>query len=322
MASVGSRLHIQILKILCQREGFNRCFSSATTCSYRKKQYLKRIRNCNNGQICNNKVQSCASSSSANVDTSTENKVNPFKLVEHDLATISDDIKKKLMSERLELRSMAQYLFDGQGKLFRPLVVLLMAQALNCHNSKCDNGSLLSPQKEIAMIAEMIHTASLIHDDVIDTSATRRGKPTAILTGDYILSEASIALARLKNDKVVSILSQLIDDTLDFTSCDMIMGKPTAADLRLGLATAPVLFAAQEHSELNAMIMRRFSQEGDVEKAREYYFMSTLHTLINVGKSIIFTGHGKYKHSIFAEYQFLKKISNSEFFNLMLIDMQ
>ena len=47
------------------------------------------------------------------------------------------------------------------------------------------------------------------------------------------------------------------------------MGKPTAADLRLGLATAPVLFAAQKHLELNPMIMRRFSEEGDVGRARE-----------------------------------------------------
>ena len=62
---------------------------------------------------------------------------------------------------------------------------------------------------------------------------------------------------------------QLIDDLLDFTSCDNIMGKPTAADLRLGLATAPVLFAAKKYPELNSMIMRRFSEEGDVEKARE-----------------------------------------------------
>ena len=46
------------------------------------------------------------------------------------------------------------------------------------------------------------------------------------------------------------------------------MGKPTTADLRLGLATAPVLFAAQEHPDLNPLIMRRFSKPGDVEKAR------------------------------------------------------
>ena len=62
----------------------------------------------------------------------------------------------------------------------------------------------------------------------------------------------------------------MIDDLLDFTSCDQVMGKPTAADLRLGLATAPVLFAASKHPELNAMIMRRFREDGDVERAREY----------------------------------------------------
>ena len=47
------------------------------------------------------------------------------------------------------------------------------------------------------------------------------------------------------------------------------MGKPTTADLKLGLATAPVLFAAQEHPDLNPLIMRRFSKPGDVEKARK-----------------------------------------------------
>ena len=67
----------------------------------------------------------------------------------------------------------------------------------------------------------------------------------------------------------IMCIFQLIDDLLDFTSCEEVMGKPTAADLRLGLATAPVLFAAQKHLELNPMIMRRFSEEGDVGRARE-----------------------------------------------------
>ena len=45
------------------------------------------------------------------------------------------------------------------------------------------------------------------------------------------------------------------------------MGKPTGADLKLGLATAPVLFAAHEHPRLNTLILRRFSNKGDVEEA-------------------------------------------------------
>ncbi|PIO31679.1 hypothetical protein AB205_0167980 [Aquarana catesbeiana] len=62
----------------------------------------------------------------------------------------------------------------------------------------------------------------------------------------------------------------LIDDILDFTSCASQLGKPTAADLKLGLATGPVLFACQQFPELNAMIMRRFSLPGDVERAWQY----------------------------------------------------
>jgi decaprenyl-diphosphate synthase subunit 1 len=263
------------------------------------------------------------------------------------MSSLYTTIKQQMVSDKEELAEIARYYFDGQGKAFRPMIIMLVAKALNVHNSATDK--LLPGQHQVALISEMIHTASLLHDDVIDDSDTRRSKPSvhvlwgqrkAILAGDFILSVASIALARIRNEQVVSILSQviedlvrgefmqlgskenederfkhyltktfkktasliansckavavlgnctedvtevafqygrnigiafqLIDDLLDFTSCDSIMGKPTTADLRLGLATAPVLFAAQEHSELNALIMRRFSEPGDVETARE-----------------------------------------------------
>ncbi|XP_042899501.1 all trans-polyprenyl-diphosphate synthase PDSS1 [Parasteatoda tepidariorum] len=201
----------------------------------------------------------------------------------------------------------------------------------------------------MAIIAEMIHTASLVHDDVIDTSDTRRGKSSvnvlwgqkkAILAGDFILAQAARILAQLGNEDVVHLLAQvlldlvqgefmqmncseeeserfthylqktfkktasltaytckaaavlggadqtlqetafqygrnvgiafqLIDDLLDFISSQSEMGKPTTADLRLGLATAPVLFASQKYPELKPLIQRRFSKLGDVEKAYE-----------------------------------------------------
>lgn len=65
----------------------------------------------------------------------------------------------------------------------------------------------------------------------------------------------------------VGMAFQLVDDLLDFISSSNLMGKPAAADLRLGLATAPVLFACEKYPELNPMIMRRFSEPGDVERA-------------------------------------------------------
>uniref|UniRef100_A0A667YDI5 All trans-polyprenyl-diphosphate synthase PDSS1 n=1 Tax=Myripristis murdjan TaxID=586833 RepID=A0A667YDI5_9TELE len=268
---------------------------------------------------------------------------DPFALAQKDLNHLYDDIKKELFVSKAELKSLCDYYFDGKGKAFRPMIVVLMSRALNIHN-------LLPGQRSIAMISEMIHTASLVHDDVIDGSDKRRGKSTinevwgerkAILAGDFILSAASMALARIGNTTVVSVLSQviedlvrgefmqlgskenenerfkhylektfkktasliansckavsilvssdpevheiafqygrnvgiafqLVDDVLDFTSCANHLGKPSAADLRLGLATGPVLFACQQFPELHAMIMRRFSSKGDVDRAWQY----------------------------------------------------
>jgi hypothetical protein len=58
-----------------------------------------------------------------------------------------------------------------------------------------------------------------------------------------------------------------VDDMLDYTAPSTILGKPTNADLALGLATAPVLFAWHDYPELGPMIKRKFENTGDVEKA-------------------------------------------------------
>merc|ERR1712241_106980 len=67
----------------------------------------------------------------------------------------------------------------------------------------------------------------------------------------------------------IGVAFQLVDDLLDFTASADQLGKPAAADLKLGLATAPVLFAAETYPELDVMIKRRFKQPGDVELAFE-----------------------------------------------------
>merc|ERR1711936_331606 len=84
-----------------------------------------------------------------------------------------------------------------------------------------------------------------------------------------VLAEASSVEAHdaFLYGKHLGIAFQLVDDLLDFVSSADMLGKPAAADLQLGLATAPVLFASQEHEELNKLIARRFSQPGDVEQA-------------------------------------------------------
>ncbi len=146
-----------------------------------------------------------------------QQSINPFKLAENDLNCLYADIRKELWTERPELEEIAGYYFDGQGKAFRPMVVVLIARALNHHIKR--NADLLESQKTVAMVTEMIHTASLVHDDVIDTADTRRGKASvnvlwgqkkAILAGDYILSRASQMLARLQNEEVILVLSQVL----------------------------------------------------------------------------------------------------------------
>jgi len=299
-----------------------------------------------------------------------QNSENPQELCRDFLANICDDIKSELNTSMPPLRDLAHYLFDGKGKYVRPQIVFLLAIVANktvLHDGNAGSEVLaaaeaaasnshitpISPlliterQKSVCRIAEMIHTASLIHDDVIDGSSVRRGHPTihslwgeskAVITGDYILSVASHCLSETKNPRVVEIISQvvedlvrgefmqlgtktdetlrfnhylektyrktasllancckaaavlaecgeerveaafqygrnigiafqLVDDLLDFISTDEALGKPAAADLNLGLATAPVLFALDRHPDLAALIVRRFSKPGDVVTA-------------------------------------------------------
>jgi len=60
-----------------------------------------------------------------------------------------------------------------------------------------------------------------------------------------------------------------VDDILDYESGEAALGKPGGADLQLGLATGPALFAWEEHPEMGPLIKRKFQQEGDVELARD-----------------------------------------------------
>lgn len=141
---------------------------------------------------------------------------DPFELVERDASALSGGIKDLLGSDHPVLETCAKYFFEMDGgKKIRPVMVLAVAYALGGRRAQA------SPQqRRLAEITEMIHTASLFHDDVIDEASTRRGAPSvnqvfgnklAILGGDFLLSRASVALARLKNLEVVELLSTVIE---------------------------------------------------------------------------------------------------------------
>ncbi|CAH1765121.1 12084_t:CDS:2 [Entrophospora sp. SA101] len=234
--------------------------------------------------------------------------IDPMKLVGADIIDLTKNIKRLLGSKHPLLDTVSKYYFLTDGKHIRPLIVLLMSQATNDLSAlyypsiSSTTGAIILPtQRRLAEITEMIHTASLLHDDVIDLSETRRNQPSAnmnfgnkmaILAGDFLLARASIALARLPASilggstvevcdiaynygRNLGLAFQLVDDMLDFviTSKDQ-LGKPVGADLKLGLATAPVLYAWEEYPEIGPLVKRKFSEEGDVEMARKLVYQS------------------------------------------------
>ena len=67
---------------------------------------------------------------------------------------------------------------------------------------------------------------------------------------------------------------QFIDDVLDFTSSSGQLGKPNLNDIKSGVVTAPVLYAAEQHPELLEMIQRKFKNDGDVSRANELVYDS------------------------------------------------
>jgi len=281
--------------------------------------------------------------------TLTPSKFDAFNLVEKSLSSLIEDIHEELRSDLVfdsEMNSLSRYYFDGGGKSVRPVIALCMGQMANEHKGRNDKIVELN-QRKVAIVTEMIHTASLVHDDILDHAETRRGKESvnvrwdirrSAMGGDYILAVGSRLLSQIGDKEVVVVLSQvladlvqgefmqlqtksdeserfehylaksfnktaslmayscranamlagvnpslvdqafqygrnigiafqLVDDLLDFIVSADQLGKPAAADLKLGLATAPVLFAAEKYPELNLMISRRFENKEDVERA-------------------------------------------------------
>mmetsp|Transcript_23643 Transcript_23643/g.38887 ORF Transcript_23643/g.38887 Transcript_23643/m.38887 type:complete len:448 (-) Transcript_23643:771-2114(-) len=150
----------------------------------------------------------------------TEAEVDPLALVKYDLEVLNESVRKTVSSDHPVLSCVARYFFDLSGKRFRPTVVLLMARATAvCRGLSYEEG-LVDSQRRLAEITELIHTASIVHDDVIDVADTRRGRGSAnstfgnkvaVLGGDFLLARASIELARLRNCEVIELLSTVIE---------------------------------------------------------------------------------------------------------------
>jgi all-trans-nonaprenyl-diphosphate synthase len=138
--------------------------------------------------------------------------------VEADLDALLADLRSLIGAGHPILQAAAEHLFAAGGKRLRPGIVLLISRAISA------DGSLSARHRRLAEITEMIHTASLVHDDVVDEAATRRGVATvhsrfnhrvAVLAGDFLFAQASWHLANLDDLEVVKLLSRVIMDLAD-----------------------------------------------------------------------------------------------------------
>ena len=138
--------------------------------------------------------------------------------VEADLDALLADLRSLIGAGHPILQAAAEHLFAAGGKRLRPGIVLLLSRAID------PAGELGPRHRRLAEITEMIHTASLVHDDVVDGADTRRGVDTvhsrfnhrvAVLAGDFLFAQASWHLANLDNLEVVKLLSRVIMDLAD-----------------------------------------------------------------------------------------------------------
>lgn len=111
-----------------------------------------------------------------------------------------------------------KHIFDSGGKRIRPLILFLVARATAEMQGMHD---ITDEHRRLAEITELIHTASLMHDDVLDDSNMRRGKQTinskfgirvAVLSGDFFFAQACWLIANLNNLEVIKLMSQVIAD--------------------------------------------------------------------------------------------------------------
>ncbi len=117
-------------------------------------------------------------------------------------------IRRSLHSEVVLVNQVANYIINGGGKRLRPALVLLSAGAF---------GSITPTHHQLAAVVEFIHTATLLHDDVVDESAMRRGQATAntmfgnaasVLVGDFVYSRAFQMMVEVQNMRVMEILAE------------------------------------------------------------------------------------------------------------------
>jgi octaprenyl-diphosphate synthase len=253
--------------------------------------------------------------------------------MEADMRAVDEVIRARLGSGVPLIRQVAEYIVGSGGKRLRPQVLLLSAGAFGYRGPHLH---------ELAAIVEFIHTATLLHDDVVDESSLRRGRATAnalfgnasaVLVGDFVYSRAFQMLVQTDNLRILQVLAdatnviaegevmqlmnchnpdideggylevvrcktaklfeasarlgailgaaaaadeeavasygtrlgtafQLIDDVLDYSGEEAVIGKKVGDDLAEGKTTLPLIYAIRHGTEKEARVVRRAIEQG------------------------------------------------------------
>lgn len=182
-----------------------------------------------------------------------------------DFAEMDNFIQSGISSKVALVMSVSKYVVDAGGKRLRPIMCLLAARACGLQD--------MEKARHLAAIIEMLHTATLVHDDVVDESGLRRGRPTAnatwnnqtaVLVGDFLIARAFDLLVNLENfdllkdfssgtceiaeGEVLQLQAQHQPDTTEQTYLDIIHGK-TSRLFELATEGAAILAGKTEYRE-------------------------------------------------------------------------
>jgi octaprenyl-diphosphate synthase len=259
-------------------------------------------------------------------------------LVQGDLERVEREISLESVASVDAVTTIGRYLQSGGGKRLRPILVLLASRVA---------GSIGDNTIRMAAVVEMIHTATLVHDDVIDIAKIRRGRPSpnaiwgnhiCVLAGDWLYMQAFQVALRERNFPVLDLLIsltqmmvegellqlerigkidiseadymelvdrktaslfsacarlgammgganealetklgefawnigiafQLVDDMLDFTARETVLGKPVGNDLREGKVTLPLIYALPQATADDRLLVETVLRDGNYDHA-------------------------------------------------------
>ena len=178
-------------------------------------------------------------------------------LTKADMERVNQLILSKAGSDVQMIPEVANHLISSGGKRLRPMLTLAAASMFGYDGDH---------HVKLATSVEFMHTATLLHDDVVDESNLRRGKSTArmiwgnqasVLVGDFLLGQAFKMMVEVGSLEALDVLStalksygmnlglafQLVDDALDYGGKATDLGKNTGDDFREGKITLPVILA-------------------------------------------------------------------------------